>query len=171
MSAILPSIGDARLPETYERAKQALAECSRIDEYKDWADKAEALASYAKQAKDDGLRRLADRIQARAIRRCGELLRQFDARGGDRSKSKPALTSARSGLYQCSVCGKEWLDSDISECPYCNRSPAERIRALDAAKHAGLSVHQHRTAVCVANVPTEEFEAAVESENPPTVSQ
>ncbi len=75
MSTALPSISDARLPASYERAKSALAECSRIDECKEWADKAEALASYAKQAKDDGLRILADRIQARAINRCGELLK------------------------------------------------------------------------------------------------
>jgi hypothetical protein len=86
----LPEISSARLPATYEHARQALAECSRIDECQEWADKAEALASYAKQAKDDQLRKLADRIQARAIRRCGELLKQiepgvnrFDRREGD----------------------------------------------------------------------------------------
>jgi hypothetical protein len=31
-------ITDARLPETYERARAALATCERIDECKDWAD-------------------------------------------------------------------------------------------------------------------------------------
>lgn len=77
----LPSIADAKLPQSYERAKQALSECSQIDECQEWADKAEALASYAKQAKDEQLRKLADRIQARAIRRCGELLKTFDAQG------------------------------------------------------------------------------------------
>lgn len=41
-----------------------------------------ALASYAKQADDDTLRKQADRIQARAVRRCGELLKQFDGKGG-----------------------------------------------------------------------------------------
>ena len=65
-----------------------------IDECKDWADKAEALASYAKQADDDTLRKHADRIQARAIRRCGELLKQFDGRGGDQSESTAADTFA-----------------------------------------------------------------------------
>lgn len=74
----LPDVSTARLPATYEHAKSALAECSRIDECQRWADKAEALASYAKQAKDDELRKLADRIQARAIRRCGELLKQVE---------------------------------------------------------------------------------------------
>jgi hypothetical protein len=64
--------------DRYEHAKTALAECSNIDECKDWADKAEALASYAKQSKDTELRKMCDRIQARAIRRCGELLKAFD---------------------------------------------------------------------------------------------
>jgi hypothetical protein len=71
----------ARMPGSYEAAVIALAECSRIDECQNWANKAEALASYAKQADDDSLRKLADRIQARAVRRAGELLREFDGRG------------------------------------------------------------------------------------------
>lgn len=63
-----------------------MANCVSLDECKDWADKAEALASYAKQADDDTLRRQADRIQARAIRRCGELLKQFDGRPANAEK-------------------------------------------------------------------------------------
>ncbi len=42
------------------------------------ANKAEALASYAKQAKDESMHKMAERIQARAIRRCGELLKQIE---------------------------------------------------------------------------------------------
>jgi hypothetical protein len=38
-----------------------------------------------------------------------------------------------------------------------------------AASSAGLSVHQRKTALRVANVPEAEFEAAVESENPPSI--
>lgn len=68
----------ANLPATYENARRALAECSAVDECKDWADKAAALASYAKQAEDDQLERMAQRIRARAIRRAGELLKQID---------------------------------------------------------------------------------------------
>lgn len=37
-----------------------------------------ALASYARQAKDDELERMAQRIRARAIRRAGELLAQIE---------------------------------------------------------------------------------------------
>lgn len=92
----LAPINAARLPQTYEAARAALAECSEVDECKDWADKAAALASYAKQADDDQLERMAQRIRARAIRRAGELLKQVDARGGDRTKSETVRTFAQS---------------------------------------------------------------------------
>lgn len=86
----------AKLPETYKAARTALSECSRIDECKDWADKAQAMASYARQAKDETLRRLADRIQARASRRCGELLKQIAPARGHENGSAPT----RSGVAE-----------------------------------------------------------------------
>lgn len=138
----LPSninIAQARLPATYEQAKIALSECNRIDECQDWANKAEALASYAKMADDDTLRSMADRIQARAVRRMGELLKQFDGRGGDRSKTDGADSSA----------------------------PTQK----QAAQSAGISERQQVTAVRVANVPVEKFEAAVEAPKPATVTK
>jgi hypothetical protein len=135
----LPAITDARLPKTYEAATHALAECSRIDECQDWADKAEALASYARQARNNELREMADRIQARAVRREGELLKTFQIgpKGGRPEK---------------------------------NGVGTRTVSQRRAAEEAGLSKHQELTAVRVANVPKEEFEAAVESEHPPTVS-
>jgi len=78
----LPAISTATLPAKYEAAKLALKECDKVDECKDWADKAAALASYAKQSKDDALVKTAFRIHARAVRRCGELL-------GEIEKAKP----------------------------------------------------------------------------------
>ena len=71
----------AKLPNLYLIARTALAECARIDECKTWADKAAALASYAKQARDEALFKTATRIRARAIDRAGKLLKQFDDRG------------------------------------------------------------------------------------------
>jgi hypothetical protein len=130
-------VSDARLPSTYEQAKTALAQCSRIDECQEWANKAEALASYARQADDDSLRKMADRIQARAIRRCGELLKQFDGRGRPEEN-------------------KEGTRPNYSQ--------------AHAARDAGLSAHQQKTAVRVANVPAEQFEKAVDSDAPPTVT-
>jgi hypothetical protein len=76
----LPSItpAQARLPQTYEAARNALSNCASVDECKEWADKAAALASYAKQSEDDTLLKLATRIKARATRRAGELLTQIE---------------------------------------------------------------------------------------------
>ena len=78
----LPAAVDARLPATYAAAQKALAECSRVDECKAWSDKAAALASYARQARDNTLHNLALRIQARAQRRMGELLKQIPSAQG-----------------------------------------------------------------------------------------
>jgi hypothetical protein len=73
---LLPSIHNASLPATYEAAKMAIIECNRVDECKDWGDKMAALASYARQSKDQEMEKMALRIRARAIRRCGELLKE-----------------------------------------------------------------------------------------------
>lgn len=78
----IPSSTTARLPVVYEHAKEALAACSRIDECAEWANKAEAIASYARQADDETMFQMATRIKARAIRRCGELLREIPAKVG-----------------------------------------------------------------------------------------
>ncbi len=148
MSSTLPAIAGARLPDTYVRAKDALAACSRIDECKDWADKAEALASYAKQAKDDVMQHTAVRIQARAIRRCGELLRKIESkRGGNRGGGRPGPDGKPKG----------------------GRTPIGLTRSR-AAEDAGLSDDQRKTAIRVASIPKREFERQVESATPPTVT-
>ena len=59
------------MPATYESAKRELANCARIDECQEWANKAEAMASYARMADDDTLYNMARRIQGRAVRRVG----------------------------------------------------------------------------------------------------
>lgn len=91
MLTALPKSANATLPAKYEAAKAALAECSRIDECQNWADRAAALASYARQSDDDTLRKHCDRIKARAIRRCGELLKQVTpSKGGRPSETHDA---------------------------------------------------------------------------------
>jgi hypothetical protein len=80
--SLIPSGRNATLPVKYEAAKLALSECNRIDECKDWADKAMALGSYAKQAADKEMEKTAMRIRARAIRRCGELLKEIEKAQG-----------------------------------------------------------------------------------------
>lgn len=109
MNAHLPAIppSQAKLPKTYEAAREALATCQSIDECKDWADKAAALASYAKQAEDETLLKMAARIKARATRRAGELLTQIDAQGkrtdlqpgmGDHTKLSQSDAAREAGM-------------------------------------------------------------------------
>ncbi|NKX40974.1 hypothetical protein HGG71_05755 [Rhodobacteraceae bacterium R_SAG2] len=135
----LPSVQSARLPKTYEAARQALSECQGIDECQAWADKAAALASYAKQAEDETLLKMATRIKARAVRRAGELLKQIEPGQGarDGKRGEGDHTPSRS----------------------------------DAARAAGMSKHQQVQSTRVANVPKDDFEAQVESDKPPTLSQ
>jgi hypothetical protein len=80
----------ARLPSRYHAAKAALRDCSAVDECKEWADKASALASYAKQAGDTQLEDMAKRIRARAMRRAGELLKQVEPQRGANQNIKDA---------------------------------------------------------------------------------
>jgi hypothetical protein len=82
---------------------------------------------------------MADRIQARALRRAGELLKRIE----------PAKTGP-----------KQELDTGAHT----------QLGRQAAAGRAGMSRHQTATAVRVANVPAEKFEAAVEADKPATVT-
>ncbi len=74
MSAVIPLPPPSHYPQLYTSARAALFRCDQIDECKEWSNKAAALASYARQSKDETLKDMAQRIQARAVRRVGELL-------------------------------------------------------------------------------------------------
>lgn len=150
----------ARLPQTYENAKTALANCATIDECVEWSSKAEALASYAKQANDDELMKYAVRIRDRAIRRCGELLKQIDpGKGGRPSKNSGDERPSFDGWVPGTDPKAQSLDGWV---------PGTRKDAADAA---GLSEYQKKQAIRVANVPDADFERQVESQNPPTVTK
>lgn len=84
---------------------------------------------------------MADRIQARAIRRCGELLKQVEADKGGYHKN------------------------------YAHDSADTSITRTSVAREAGMSERQKVAGLRVANVPEPVFNQAVESETPPTVTQ
>jgi hypothetical protein len=114
-------------PHPRERACQRLREQLELERNK-------------KQADDDTLHQFAMRIQARAIRRCGELLKTFQmAPQGGRPKA--------------------------------NGAGAATVSQREAAEKAGMSKRQEVTAVRVANVPAADFDAAIDSDRPPTVTR
>ncbi|MFZ1106824.1 MAG: hypothetical protein WAN43_00565 [Rhodomicrobium sp.] len=101
-----------------------------------------ALASYGRQANDETLVRLAMRIQGRAIRKAGVLLQQISSQsGGDR----------RSFDYQ-------------------QEGDRQLVSRTNAAREAGFSEHQQKQALRLANIPEDEFESAIEDEEPPTIT-
>jgi hypothetical protein len=134
----VPVPAGGKLPATYEAAKQALAECTRVDECKDWADKAAALRSYARQRDDQTLLNLAQRIQLRAIRRIGELSKHL------------AIEQPRDESGRLASSGKT-AKSAVLRC-------------------AGISTSAAHRAERLADIPNDEFETAVSSEMPPTVT-
>jgi hypothetical protein len=95
----------------------------------------EAFASYARQVGDKELRKMADRIQARAIKRCGDLLREIEL------QTKYNLPQYQGG-------GAPTL-----------------VSRTQAAKDARLSKNQAVTPIRVSRIPEEEFNEAIESED------
>lgn len=135
---------NAPLPASYEAAKSALAQCQAIDECKEWADKAAALASYARQSEDLELEKMAARIRARAMRRAGELLKQIEPQqGGDRGGGRGNQGGGVSPM----------------------------VSRKQAMADAGMSVDQGKTALRVASIPERQFTEQVESANPPTLTE
>lgn len=74
----------------YDTARRALAEARAVDEVKDIRDKAEAMAAYARQARDQDLIAWATEIKIRAERKCGEMLKE-GAKNGDRATKESNL--------------------------------------------------------------------------------
>src|SRR5215210_7462266 len=52
-------------PARYWRATIALADCAKIDECATWPQTPETMASYARMADDDSLRRLVRKVERR----------------------------------------------------------------------------------------------------------
>lgn len=130
----------AKLPALYVETSQHLAKLSKLDECQDWADKAAALCSYAKQADDDTLEKYAQRIRARAVRRGGELLKTIPVSSGGR----PSETRG-------------------------DASPS--LTRTQTARDAGMSDDQRKNALRVASLDKDEFEVAIESDDPPTITE
>jgi hypothetical protein len=158
----LRSFENAQLPETYKAAVAALAACATLDECRTWSDRAAALASFARQRNDPELEKMARLIRARAGRRCGQLLREFEGRGGDRSRkiSVQAYDATRPGFTLRYTRSKNVAGNVFA--------PATRRAAAEAAN---ISPAQQLTAMRLAKIAPEVFEESVEGPNPPTTTR
>jgi hypothetical protein len=88
----------------YDAARAALAEANRIDEVRDFHDKAAALQEYARRANDPDLIQMATDLRLRAARRGGQMLKQMlvegerDPGGRGRIGSRPKTQLRHLGI-------------------------------------------------------------------------
>ena len=127
----------------YDTMVSAIAECERVDEVKDIRDKAVALEVYYKQAKNRDAEIQACNIRLRAERRAGVLLKDL-ARATPKDKANKAN----------SVLGRTSTPATNENSPY--------AEALQETGMSRQTAHQFQK---LADVPEDEFEAALSGEN------
>lgn len=88
----------------YDAARYALSAAVEVDEVKDIRDKAEAMAAYARQAKDTEMVKWATEIKVRAERKAGQMLAEMPKNPGNlqnSSRSHDATTTKT--LYEMGI--------------------------------------------------------------------
>ena len=131
------TVTSATLPESYQAARRAIAQCAKIDECQSWADKAEAIRSYAKQADDETMMNHATRIKARAIQRCGELLEAFEAKSSGRGAT--THHSARAKAARAAGLSKDQRHQAQRVANYAKKDPNGFERAVEGKKPATVT--------------------------------
>lgn len=108
----------------YEAARQALAECVRVDEAKDIRDQAAALAAYARQRDDSEMHVWVAEIHERACIRIGQISRELEtaehggAGGGSKVRTdalSKADTLAEAGIAKRTAYDYEQLAGGKTE--------------------------------------------------------
>jgi DNA-binding IscR family transcriptional regulator len=136
----VPGARDVLLPEYYSRVVTILEDCDRLDECRAYVGKADMIKVYAKQARDKQMIALSRRINARAWRRLGELLRKLPqgrfGPTGHRGKLKSTAPFVRSVLNALSPTERR-QSAQIAETTGAPQNTAKRI--LTAYVSAGFA--------------------------------
>ena len=123
-------LATVELPALYQKAQQALRECYRIDECKDIADKHQAIAIYAKQAKNERLCFYAQRIQLRAMVRLGDLLNSIPS-PSERVKAADNAGIAKQSRYRAihaaSAIPRDMLNDLIEKTPPASKEEINKL--------------------------------------------
>lgn len=121
----------------YEQARNAVAECHRIDDAKDIADKALALQAYARQARDPDMERWVAEIRLRARRRVGELSAALETAPSGRA----ALSCSEPGTSKIEALEAAGLSrTEAHRCEQIAKVPPERFEAYIATQTAAGKV-------------------------------
>ena len=115
----------------YEQARTALAECRRIDDAKDIADKAVALQSYARQVRDPDMERWVAEIRLRARRRVGELSAALGTAQGVRGEPLPSAGKKSDALAAAGL-----STSEAHRCEQIAKVPVARFETYIATQTA-----------------------------------
>lgn len=92
----------------YDAARYALSVAVEVDEVKEIRDKAEAMAAYARQAKDTELVQWATEIKVRAERRAGQMLAEMPKATGElRNSSRSHDSTATKTLAEIGISKNE----------------------------------------------------------------
>jgi len=117
----------------YDQARSALAECHRIDDAKDMADKAMALQAYARQARDPDMERWVAEIRLRARRRVGELSAALETSERARTDLRPDLgTQTKTEALEAAGLSK----SEAHRCEQIAKVPAATFETYIATQTA-----------------------------------
>jgi len=127
---------------TYEAARVALKQAVEIDDVKDIRDKAQAMAAYALQIKNDDMYQWVKDIKLRAERRMGELLEEV---GPNKGAATPRTVE---------------IDNAVTD--------SDRVKPTLA--EIGISKKQSTDFKAIASIPEKEFEEAVSAGKETTAS-
>lgn len=141
LSESFGAVESAALPGMYEQAKADLAQCVEVDECKAWADKAEAIRSYARQANDEDLMHAAMKIKSRAVERLGSLIGNLEKYRGGRPKlaDGPQPVTPRQEARDLAGVSKDQAEQAEAVARFAASEPDRYERMVESSKPATIT--------------------------------